>query len=239
VRARAEVARNNQTVADATRTIAIARRNLQTLTGLDPGDAADLPADNLEAPVSLSELEARVPEVPSVRAAEKDYLAAQRVANSARLAIVPTVGAQFTEQVTNFGGFTGQNTVFNTGLYFAWRLDVPTFANMGSQSANEATAGLQLEKTKLQARDQINTDWQTLQAALIKVDATKSQVEASQRAQQVATVRYQAGAATQLDVITADRDLFIAEVQQIQARTDLASARLSLRISAAQPLDVQ
>ena len=48
---------------------------------------------------------------------------------------------------------------------------------------------------------------------------------------------YAAGAATQVDVIQAERDVFGAEVSQIQARTELATARASLRISAALPLE--
>ena len=44
--------------------------------------------------------------------------------------------------------------------------------------------------------------------------------------------------ATQIDVIQAERDLFSAEVNQIQARTELASSRVSLRLSAGLPLQL-
>jgi transketolase len=45
-------------------------------------------------------------------------------------------------------------------------------------------------------------------AALLKVEAADAQVQAATKAQQVARDRYNAGAATQVDVIQADRDLF-------------------------------
>ena len=108
---------------------------------------------------------------------------------------------------------------------------------MQAQSANEQAALLQGDRVRLQARDQINSDWQRLQAALIKIEAATAQVEAARRATQVARDRYAAGAATQVDVIQAERDVFGAEVSQIQARTELATARASLRISAALPLE--
>ena len=75
------------------------------------------------------------------------------------------------------------------------------------------------------------------QAALTKVESAKVQASVAQRAAQVARDRYAAGAATQLDVITAERDLFTAEVGQIQARTELGTAHAAVRLSAGLPLE--
>jgi len=237
LRARAEVQRNLQTVADAVRLIALSRRNLRTLSGKDPGEAAQLPADSLRPVAPLSELEARVDDLPVVRAASQDVRVSEKVSTAAKLVLVPTIGAQFTERVSNAGGFTGEAASFNLGVNLQWRIDVPTFMSWDVQSSNVALAALALEKVKLGARDQINSDWQNVQAALIKVQATKAQVEAAARAREVANIRYQAGASTQIEVIQADRDLFGAEVQQIQAQGDLVSARVSLQISAGLPLE--
>ena len=106
-----------------------------------------------------------------------------------------------------------------------------------SMDAAASLARLALERSELQARDQIHSDWQRLNASLIKIEAAAAQVTAASRAAQVARDRYTAGAGTQVDVIQAERDLFSAEVGQIQARTELASARASLRISAGLPLE--
>lgn len=237
LRAKAEAARTRQVVADTESLVATSRRTLRTLSGLEPPESLPLEADDLTAVAALEELEARVDQLPAVQAAEKDAQASGRLATASRLALVPIVSAQFTERLTNATGFQGQASVYNTGVNLVWRLDVPTFMNMQAQSANEQVAQLATDRARLAGRDQINADWQRLQAALIKVDAAKAQVEAAQRATQVARDRYAAGAATQVDVIQAERDVFGAEVAQIQARTELASARASLKISAALPLE--
>ncbi len=237
LRARAEVARTRQVVADTVSLVATSRRTVRTLTGLEPPESLPLPVDDVTPSSSLPEMEARIEELPAVKAADKDAQAAGTIATASKLALVPSVSAQFTQRLTNATGFQGQAGTYNAGLNLSWRLDVPTFMGMQAQSANEQAALLLGDRTRLQARDQVNFDWQRLQAALIKIEAAKAQVEAARRATQVARDRYAAGAATQVDVIQAERDVFGAEVSQIQARTELATARASLRISAALPLE--
>ena len=245
LRAKAESARTRQVLADTESVVATSRRTLRTLSGLEPPEALPLAPDDVTAQAALAELEARVDQLPAVQAADKDAQAAGRVSTGAKLALVPSVAAQFTQRLTNAPGFQnrepkGQHdlpALFNAGINLTWRLDVPTFMGMQVQSANEQVAVLAGDRARLQARDQINADWQRLEAALIKIDAARAQVDAAQRATQVAKDRYSAGAATQVDVIQAERDVFSAEVSQIQARTELATARASLRISAALPLE--
>jgi outer membrane protein TolC len=237
LRARAEVARTRQVVADTVSLVATSRRTVRTLTGLEPPELLALPVDDVTPAKPLEEYEARIEQLPAVQAADKDAQAAGTVANASRLALVPTVGAQFTQRFTNATGFQGRAATYNAGINLTWRLDVPTFMAMQAQSANEQSALLAGDRARLQARDQVNTDWQRLQAALIKIEAARAQVEAARRATQVAKDRYNAGAATQVDVIQAERDVFGAEVSQIQARTELATARASLLISAALPLE--
>lgn len=239
LRAKAEAQRNRQIVADTENLVATSRRTLRTLTGLDPGEVAALPGDDTHAEASWEELEKNVDELPQVRAADRDAEAAGKLAMAQRLAVLPTVGAQFTERVSNIGGFAGQSVSYTAGIGLSWRLDGPTFTAMSSAASTERIAVLTAERARLVAHDQIFSDWQRLNAALQKIVAAKTQMEAAERAAQVARDRYAAGAATQIDVIQAERDLFSAEVGQIQSRTELASARLGLRISAGQPLQVE
>jgi outer membrane protein TolC len=238
LRARAEVQRNRQVISDTDVLVATTRRSLFTLTGIDPGDAAPLPAIDMRPEAPFAELEKNVEALPSVRAADRDVEATQRNGDVQRLALVPTVGAQFTERLSNATGFTGQVSNWNAGATLSWRLDAPTIVGFNIVQAQESVSRLAAEKIRLISRDQIYSDWQRLNAALSKIDAAKSQVEAAQRAAQVARDRYAAGAATQVDVIQAERDLFSAEVSMIQAQTDLGSARLSLRISAGLALEL-
>ncbi|MBL8953893.1 MAG: TolC family protein [Myxococcaceae bacterium] len=239
LRARAEAQGRRQYIADTEANIANVRRSLRTLTGVEPGDVATLPEDDIRAAEPLEQLEQNVDQLPQVRAADRDSEAQGRLATAQRLAVLPTVSAQFTERLTNAAGFQGRNALYNAGVVISWRLDAPTFLGMSAATANENIAVLGTERARLVARDQIHGDWQRLNAALHKLEAAKAQQQANERAAQVSRDRYAAGAATQLDVITAERDLLSAEVNQISARTELAAARLSLRISAGQPLQVE
>jgi outer membrane protein len=239
MRARAEAQRALQTVADTEALVANSRRALQTLSGLDVGDSASLPADNLAPVGSLEELESRSGELPSVKAAAKDAEAAEKLATAAKLALVPIVTGNFTERVTNATGFAGRAAQYTFGIGLVWRLDAATFYGWGTQDAQTAIARLAVERQRLLSRDQVHTDWQRLGAAVKKVTAAQAQVEAAQRAAQVSRDRYTVGAATQLEVIQAERDLFSAEVNQIQARTELASTHVALRISAGLPLNLE
>lgn len=236
MRARAELARNRQLLADVESLVATTRRTLHTVSFLEPSAEASLPQDALQPEAPVATFEERVNELPSVKAADLDADAAGKLATMSKLALVPVVSGQFTERFTNATGFQNQSALYNAGIGLTWRLDVPTIMNMSSQASVENTARLAAEKARLAARDAIFQDWNRLEAARQKADLVQAQVAAAQRASQVAKDRYAVGAATQVDVIQAERDLFGAEVSQIQARTELATARASLRLSAGLPI---
>jgi outer membrane protein TolC len=238
VRASAEVERNTQVVADAEALLANSRRSLRTLSGLEPGEDTALPVDDLHPESPLAELEGRADGLPSITSAEHDATAASRSWTAAAATLAPTVNAQFTQRFTNATGFQNQGAVWNAGVTFSWRADLGSVQGLRIASASEQTARLNAEKTRLAAVDQIHSDWQRVRAAITKVKASRAQVESTRRAQSLAKERNAAGVATQLDVIQADRDLFSAEMNDISARLDLATARASLRLSAGLPLEV-
>jgi outer membrane protein TolC len=237
LRSRAEVQRNRQLIVDTNSMVATSRRTLRTLSGLEAPEVAELPKADLRPEPPFLELEQGLDALPSVKAADHDAQAAGHLATASKLTLIPVVGAQFTERVTNYSGFSGASTAWAAGVTASWRLDGPTLMGMGAASRTESTALLAAEKARQVARDQIHSDWQRFNAALQKIDAAEAQVQAATRAAQVSRDRYAVGAATQVDVIQAERDLLSAEVGQIQARTDLATARLSLRLSAGRPLE--
>jgi outer membrane protein TolC len=237
LRSKAEVQRALQTIADAEQLVLTSARSLQSLTFLTPTSRIALPEDNSAPEPPVGDLESKIESLPAVRAAQLDVKAQSRALLASRLAWAPTIGFQFTERFTNATGFQGQNALYNLGINFVWRLDVPTFAGMSAASASYEITKLQEEKTRLQTKDQIYSDWQRLNAALTKVKAAAAQTEAAQRASQVARDRFAVGATTQLELIQADRDMFQAEVGQIQAKTELALARASLRISSGRPIN--
>ncbi len=236
MRAKAELARTRQVLADVESLVATTRRSLQTVSFATPPESVDLPTDDLHPEPAVSTFEEKLEQLPAVKAADLDADAAGRLAMASRLALVPLVNGQFTQRFTNATGFQGQAAVYNAGIGLQWRLDGPTFQTMQVQASNESAAKLAAERARLQARDQIFQDWNRLEAARQKADLVVAQVAAAQRAAQVAKDRYAVGAATQVDVIQAERDVFSAEVAQIQARTELATARAALRLSAGLPV---
>jgi outer membrane protein len=238
-RAAAEVERSTQVLADAEAQLATARRTLRTLTGLEPAADLQLPEDDLHSEPAISELEAKAAGTSAVAAAERDALAAARTSTSATTALVPSLSAQFTQRFTNATGFQNQAALWNAGVSFSWRGDLGSLQALRVAAAAEQTARLSAEKARLAAVDQVHADWQRVTAAMTKVKAARAQVASAQRAQAIAKERNAAGVATQLDVIQADRDLFAAEVSDVTARFDLATARASLHLSAGLPLEVK
>ena len=233
MRGKAEVERNQQLVADAEALVANGARSLETLTGLTPGEVPLLPVDALQAlPTLESFLGKGVENRPAVQAAESDVKTASRNATAGTLALVPSVSAQFTQRFTNATGFQGQGALYNAGLIFNWRLDVPAVAGLRGLRSNEEAALIFAERARRQAADQLHSDWQQTRAALKKVSAARAQVVAARRASGLAHERNLAGVATQLDVIQSERDLFAAELSDIQASAELASSRALLAISA-------
>jgi outer membrane protein len=238
-RATAEVERATQVVADAQAQVATARRTLRTLTGLEPAQELSLPEDDLHPEPPVAELESKAAATPGVTAAEREALAAARTSTSATTALVPSLNAQFTQRFTNATGFQNQAALWNAGVTFSWRGDLGSLQALRVAAASAQTARLSAEKARLNAVDQVHADWQRVTAALTKVKAAKAQVASAQRAQAIAKERNAAGVATQLDVIQADRDLFTAEVSDVTARFDLATARASLHLSAGLPLEAK
>lgn len=233
MRARAETERTQQLVADAESLVATGARTLETLSGLTPGEVPLLPVDSLEDTPPLEAFLARgVDTRPAVQAAERDVTAARRNSTAATLAVVPTVNAQFTQRFTNATGFQGQSALYNAGLTFNWRLDVPAVAGMRTVNASQETALISAERARREAEDQLHSDWHKTKAAVKKLAAARAQVKAATRASSLAHERNLAGVATQLDVIQAERDLFAAELNDIQASAELASARALLALSA-------
>lgn len=236
LRARAEVERGRQTVAETLAAVALTRRALQSLTGLAIAEEAPLPEDDVTPDAPLPELEGRLAGLPAVRASAKEAEYADAAADVARFAYVPQLTAHFTERLSNASGFSGETDSWTTGLVLGWRGDVPTWFAGNAARSGADVAALVVDRQRLSARDQLFADWQRLTTAVQKLTSAAAQVEAARRAAQLIRDRYEVGAATQTDVIQAERDLFGAEVNQIQARAELASAHVALRISAGLPL---
>jgi outer membrane protein TolC len=235
-RARAEVERQKQVVAGAAQARAIARRSLETLTGVTPSEgAAALPDDALADEPALDALEPATSGLPSVRAAALEAKAASRNEGAAWAALAPTVAANATERLTNASGFTGHAATASVGIAATWNIDASTYFAAKAAGAARVVADVREKRAHVQARDEMHAAWQEVRAGLARVRAARAGAEASARAAKLARERYLAGTATQLDVQQAERDAFAGEVARIQAQADLSYARAAVRLASGRP----
>ena len=238
-RALAEVERDRQAIEDADYSVVTLGRSLETLTGLTP--AIDSLADNVAPQLDdlrdeppLAEWTRQLDDLPSVRAAALDQRAARLTASGATAALLPTVSAQFTERATNAAGF-GDSPYHTFEVLATWKLDHSNAeASRAQHRAAEAVA-VRYDRSRATASDALFNAWHQVRTQIAKSRAARSSLDASNLALSVARERYGSGKANLLDVVQAERDAFSAEVTEIQAEADLASARAILRLSAGQP----
>ncbi|TMJ10104.1 MAG: TolC family protein, partial [Bacillati bacterium ANGP1] len=102
-------------------------------------------------------------------------------------------------------------------------------ANLANAQAKEA---LTLQTAQVDAL----TAWVSLQDAMARVDATRASEAAATEALRAAEGRYQAGAGTIVEVLTARTALQSASLSRIQAEFDVQSAVLQLRYSIGRPV---
>ncbi len=232
-RANAEVERQVQLLESSRLQVALAARALESATGLAPESLAAVDfEEDLHPEPGLDSFSPPDSELPAVAAAIKNREAAEKQAQAQRLAFLPSITGNFTESATNAAGFLGHNYAWQTGVGFSWQLDLTTFANIRSQDAAAEAARAREQRSRLSTRDAIHRYWNTVQADIANSRSARAQVKASENAARLAKDRYEVGAATQLDLLQAQRDAYSASVARIQSDADLANARAQLRLAA-------
>jgi outer membrane protein TolC len=147
--------------------------------------------------------------------------------------LLPTLGGAARETATNSAGF-GPATQWAILLTASWTLDFLRPAQIGLYGDQLASAHAQEDGAVQLAETRVFEQWHRVHSLRIAAQAASGARDALQRADQDAHARYEAGAATQLEVITADRDLLQAEVARIGAIANLRIARDTLRIRSGQ-----
>jgi outer membrane protein TolC len=230
-RAAAELESARQDVTEAEYQVRVARRALATVAGLEPSQGGIELADDTSPEPPLESFGVRPADLPSVRAAAETARAADRTANATRAALYPTVSLTATERVTNATGF-GQSPYYFAGATVTWRFDpsvVP--GTLAAERAADA-ARVREDRARRNAEDAVFNAYQAVVRQIEKTAAARAQRDSSSLAADIARQRYEAGTATYLDLLTAERDDFAARVALIQASADLAYARVALRVAA-------
>lgn len=238
-RAVANLERSKQDLADADLAVANTARALETLTGLAPsqGGEANLNDDlHDEAPLA-SWLSKAKSDLPQNRAADELTRAAADGRRAAKLSFLPVLSAQGLERFTNATSFVGRSAYYTLTASLTWRLDYSTFANVSAQTAAADAAQVRAERTARGVQDRVYDAWVRVQAGIAKSRSARAQAKAAQHAAQLAEDRYQSGVSTQLDVVQAQRDAFLAKASMLQADAELVSYRATMRLVVNQPID--
>jgi outer membrane protein TolC len=234
-RASAEVERQVQLLESANLQVTLSVRALESASGLSPQALTAAPfEDDLHPEPGLDQFSPPDLELPSIAAAIKNRESAVQQARAQRFALLPTISGSFIENYITAPGFTGHNWYWQAGVGAIWQLDFTSFANIRSQDAAANVARAREQRTRLAARDAIYRYWNTVQSAIANSHSARAQAKATESAARLAQDRYEVGAATQLDLLAAQRDAYSADVARIQADADLANARAQLRIAAGQ-----
>jgi outer membrane protein TolC len=232
-RALADRAKAQQNVTAAQLGVTNTRRDLYALSGLVPEPATGFPEDDLHEETDLSVWTGKVAQVPSVRSASATREASEEGARAANTAWLPAVSASAEEKFTNATAFIGgHSAVYLLQATATWKLDTTIIPEIRAQNAAAAAARANESHARQSAEDAVFRDWQQIHADIETARSSRAQLAALKLAASLAEDRYTSGVATQLDVLQARQDAFSADVARIQADSDLAYARLALRIDA-------
>jgi outer membrane protein TolC len=227
--------RAEQAVREARDTRAQAYRSLATLLQLEqpfivaPPVTAVAPAPPLDR-LTAHALRAR-PELQSYRASV-DAANAQRAAADWRWA--PTLTAFGNARLSNYASFTGDRYAWALGLQLDWLLfdagvrDTQRHLAIAQRDENQQRAAAEADAI----RDQIKNAAETLQTRQAALATAEQSATLAHDTLALSRAEYDAGTATQLDVLQSQDALVSAEVARAQARFDLALARITLERTA-------
>ncbi|MET0384558.1 MAG: TolC family protein [Polyangiales bacterium] len=234
-RALADVARAEKDAAAGEQNVVLARRSLESLSRLGPEPATpdNYQEDDLSEEAGIETwLTSKSDDLIAVKPALRAIDAAEMSRDATRATWLPTLSAQGQERFTNAGGFTGRYMFYTLTATAGWRFDFGLGPNIAVQDEAVAAARAREDKARRSAEDAIFRAWHQVRVGIEKARSARAQFKAASLAQELARDRYKGGVATQLEVVQAQRDYFVAAVDQAQADFDLQYARALLRLSA-------
>lgn len=168
---------------------------------------------------------------PQVQAAEATATAAAASVKSARAQYFPTLALSGN---TNWSG----NNALDYHLYAARGLTLglswPIFNRFQREQAIETrlasqdNAEAQAADTRRAVQSALTTQYAVLDAARIRIEISRTSIEAAEEDLRVVNARYQGGAATILDVLTSQQALAQARVDAVNARFDYLKAKAQI-----------
>jgi len=219
---------------------AAAYRTLATLLKLEAGSfkVVPPPEPSLEPGTSEQLVGDALQRRPELASLDLTVQATSAQISSSWLRWSPTLSAFGNIRLTNATGFAGRIDYYAVGAQLDW-LIFDGFARDAARHQAEAQRRgslLQLEQLRdsisdevINARRSVLTRKQGLVAAQRSVSMAKETLD-------LVRVQYEAGTATQLDLLTAQDQLVLAEVGLAQARFDMSLSVINLRRLSGSPL---
>lgn len=236
-RAAVEVARAEQDVTAARLNETLARRELRSLTGLDPTPVGAFPVDDLHPEAPLPEWTALTDSVPTLDAARAAERAAEKQTSAAKAWLYPVVSGSAKERFTNATALYGSEAFYAFQVNLTWKVDGASYHNTKAAHAQVVAAEARELGSRKQVEDAIFTAWHQVASGLERAQAARRQADAAARASELAQSQYAEGMVLQLDALAARQTAFAANVARIQVDADLAYSRVLLRILAARDLN--
>jgi multidrug efflux system outer membrane protein len=200
-------------------------------TAIPRGASLAVAAQAVEVPDSLpSTLLARRPDVEEAKQAYAAATARIGVADAARLPTITITGSYGTQSPNTADLFTSSTRIYQ----LQGGISIPLFT--GGRLVNQARAAraraeqarAQYEQTVLTALREASDALAGVRAARDQVTAQETQTRALRRALDLATLRYQTGIASYLEVLDAQRSLFDAELALSQGQLQQLVAAVQL-----------
>lgn len=232
----AEVAAPAARVAEFTRGIARTEHQLSLLVGRVPGSIArGRPLASVARAVTVPEEVSSdlISRRPDVMRAEHELNAAKARAGSARAARLPTIflNGQYGTQAENFSDMFQKNTEIFTAQA---GVSIPLFTG-GRLSNQREVAAARAEQAEIRFQRTVLTAMREVSDALIGVRTSRDQIAAQEtqtralrRAFTLAERRYDAGIASYLEVLDAQRSLFNAELALTSAEREYLVSAVAL-----------
>jgi outer membrane protein TolC len=246
LRSEAELANARQMLANAQRDYETALIALKAIMGVHPDSEITL-TDELgrdegrgardelrvgELPKREKLLAEAMEKRPELRAALRQAEAQNYAVRAAKALYAPQVGWTVMANYMSGTGDMGQGT----GGYLAGiAVGLPIFdggrrkAMVGEAQAMREKALAEMERLKLQIASEVDTALRELQTALQNLQTAQTALKAAKEDERVAKVRYEAGRSVLVEYLDALVTLVRAQVNEAQARYELAVAEDKLR----------
>lgn len=217
-----------------------AYRKLATLLKLEAGSfkvvaPPDPPAETGDSSQLVNVALNRRPELANL---ELTGRAASEQVRSSLLRWAPTLSGFGNIRLTNATGFSGRADYYAAGLQLDWQLfdGLVRDAQRHQFESQRRDAELRLEQFRDQIADEVTVARSNVLIRHRGLSAAQSSVRLAKEALDLVRIQYEAGTATQLDLLTAQDKLVQADVGLAQARIDLALAAFDLRRSLGESL---